>query len=383
MKDKFINIIISFIILGIIGIIIVSGMIVIKEITNQLNLETATGPLEFEENSMQIAKDNEEIEQSKEEIPTIIENPLDSLRQMQTSTTNENVDYSNVIVNKYFYNQLDDYAKTIYKAFEANKEEMKTGTKQIEFGDSFSNLLSQENGKKILEEAYQSAIEAYTYDYPDVFYLNANKMFLNIETTTIRKSKTYEVYINCGNEVNYLSDEFLSKEEVENAIAEIEQIRNELIQKRTGDTYKDIKIVHDYLVDNIQYDTTISKPYIYGIYGALVKKICVCEGYARSMKYLLDYMGVPCIIIIGQGTNSQGQTENHAWNYVEIDGKWYAVDTTWDDPVIQGNGKLTQASKYRYFLKGSNEINKNHISSGKFSTNGKEFLYPSLNVENY
>ena len=142
-------------------------------------------------------------------------------------------------------------------------------------------------------------------------------------------------------------------------------------------------MVHDYLVDTISYDSSLSKPYIYNIYGALVEKLCVCEGYARSMKYLLDSLNIPCTIVIGKGTNSEGQTENHAWNYVEIGGKWYAIDATWDDPVIIGNGTLSQSFKYRYFLKGSNEMAKDHTPSNTFTDGGKKFTYPSLSLENY
>ena len=260
---------------------------------------------------------------------------------------------------------------------------MKSGTKQIELGDSFSSLLSQANGQDLLGKYYQSAIEAYTYDNPEVFYLSPNKMFLNIETTTRGNAVSYRVYINSGNEANYLTDEFTSKEQVESAIAQIEQVKNQILQNATGDTYQDIKMVHDYLVDTISYDSSLSKPYIYNIYGALVEKLCVCEGYARSMKYLLDSLDIPCTIVIGKGTNSEGKTENHAWNYVEIEGKWYAIDATWDDPVIIGNGTLSQSSKYRYFLKGSNEMAKDHTPSNTFTDGGKEFTYPSLSLENY
>ena len=61
---------------------------------------------------------------------------------------------------------------------------MKIGTHKIELGDTFSDLLSTENGQTRLGEYYQSAIEAYTYDNPDIFYLSPNKMYLNIEKTT-------------------------------------------------------------------------------------------------------------------------------------------------------------------------------------------------------
>ena len=48
------------------------------------------------------------------------------------------------------------------------------------------------------------------------------------------------------------------------------------------------------------------------------------------------------------------------WNYVKLDGKWYAVDTTWDDPVIVGGGIASEETKHRYFLKGSKDFYKNH-----------------------
>ncbi len=380
MRDKLTTVIITFVILGIIGVLIVFGMIAFEEITKLSNVETATDPVQWEENKNQVANQDKTLENNIE-VPGIVENPLDKL--IQTPDTNTNVDYSNVNVNKYFYNQLEEYSKTIYKAFETNKEEMKSGTKQIELGDSFSSLLSQTNGQDLLGKYYQSAIEAYTYDNPEVFYLSPNKMFLNIETTTRGNTVSYRVYINSGNETNYLTDEFTSKEQVESAIAQIEQVRDQILQNATGDTYHDIKMVHDYLVDTISYDSGLSKPYIYNIYGALVEKLCVCEGYARSMKYLLDSLNIPCTIVIGKGTNSEGQTENHAWNYVEIEGKWYAIDATWDDPVIIGNGTLSQSFKYRYFLKGSNEMAKDHTPSNTFTDGGKEFTYPSLSLENY
>ena len=380
MRDKLTTVIITFVILGIIGVLIVFGMNAFEEITKLNNVETATDPVQWEENKNQVANQDKTLENNIE-VPGIVENPLDKLTQ--TPDTNTNVDYSNVNVNKYFYNQLEEYSKTIYKAFETNKEEMKSGTKQIELGDSFSSLLSQANGQELLGKYYQSAIEAYTYDNPEVFYLSPNKMFLNIETTTRGNAVSYRVYINSGNEANYLTDEFTSKEQVESAIAQIEQVKNQILQNATGDTYQDIKMVHDYLVDTISYDSSLSKPYIYNIYGALVEKLCVCEGYARSMKYLLDSLDIPCTIVIGKGTNSEGKTENHAWNYVEIEGKWYAIDATWDDPVIIGNGTLSQSSKYRYFLKGSNEMAKDHTPSNTFTDGGKEFTYPSLSLENY
>lgn len=312
--------------------------------------------------------------------PEILDNPFDEIQEEEQQPNN--VNYSNVTINKYFYNQLEEPAQTIYKAFEANKENMKTGTYKVELGSSFSSLLKESNGQDQLGKYYQSAIEAYTYDNPDVFYLSPNKMYLNIETTTRGKNTTYYVYVNSGNEANYLIDEFSSKAQIDNAIDQIEQVRNRILQNKKSSSYDNIKMVHDFLVENIEYDTTISKENIYNIYGAMVSGEAVCEGYARSFKYLMDSLGIPCTLVIGKGTNSEGKTENHAWNYVQVGDFWYAIDVTWDDPV-SSSGWVSQGARYRYFLKGSNDILKDHIPSGQFTEEGKLFSYPDLSSSNY
>ena len=370
-RETLTSIIIFFVIIAIIATAIVLGLIFLQEFLK----EEDTVAEDFKYN----ATNQESKAQEEMETPEIVENPINEIN----STEVKNVDYSNVNVDKFFYNQLNDYSKTIYKAFESNKENMKTGTYKIELGTSFSSLLSQSNGQDLLGDYYQSAIEAYTYDNPDVFYLSPNKMFLNMETTTQGKKVTYNVYINSGSEENYLVDGYNSKQDIDNAMSQIEQVKNEILSRRTGNTYNDIKLVHDYLVDNVEYDSSISKPNIYDIYGALVRKESVCEGYARSFKYLMDELNIPCTLVIGTATNSQGQTENHAWNYVQINNNWYAVDTTWDDPIIIGNGTVSESIKYRYFLKGSSEINADHFPSGKFTENGMEFSYPNLSSNNY
>ena len=99
---------------------------------------------------------------------------------------------------------------------------------------------------------------------------------------------------------------------------------------------------------------------------------------------MLDEAGVDSIVVSGIGTNSEGKTENHAWNYVAIDGAWYAVDVTWDDPLIQGSGVLFSSSyKYKYYLKGAVTIGKDHIPNGQFTTGGKIFIYPELSNRDY
>lgn len=380
MKDKFTMLIMTFIVIAIFGVIGMFGVIIYNEINETDKSNALSEVAEFKTSSINT---NDTVEKNIETPKIIEKNPLEELSKNNIENSENDVNYDNIVVNKYFYNQLESYSKTIYKAFESNKENMKEGTYKINLGTSFSNILSKQNGQEELGKYYQSAIEAYTYDNPDVFYLSPNKMYLNIETTTKGQNKTYNVYINNGEEANYLNEEFSNKQDINLALEKIEAIRKQIIHNKTGNDYEDIKMVHDYLVENIEYDTSLQEKNIYNIYGALINGKCVCEGYARTFKYLLDGLGIESTMVIGKGINSSGQSENHAWNYVKLENNWYAVDCTWDDPVIIGGGYIGNSSKYRYFLKGKEDMEKDHTTLGNFTQGGKEFEYPTLNNKSY
>ncbi len=368
MKDLFSKILTVGLSIGILGVIAVVGFIIWDELKK---VDTAPKVEEF------VSTISETVEDMQ--IPQVIESELTGAEEAELNS-NSQVNYDNVQVDKYFYNQLEEPEKYIYKAFEENKEAMKTGTYTVNFGDFFTKFLTNQNGDTTrLSRYYQSAIEAYTYDNPDVFYLDPNKMYLTVGTKSYSNgNKEYEVYVNSGEQPSYLIDEFSSAEQVNEALTQVNRVRDMLVSKRTGNTYNDIKMVHDYLIDTIEYDQTISKPNIYNMYGALINRVCVCEGYSRAFKYVLESMGIPTIIVIGTGTNTNGETERHAWNYVECDGRWYAVDVTWDDPVVRGGGQVTEEDKVKYFMKGKEEFNKAHSPSNTFTDNGKAFDFPEI-----
>ena len=356
MKDLFMKVTVAFISMGMVACFIIFSILIGTEISSNL----------FNDSEAVEVASNPESENYTTGTIESVDVPVVRQQDLSGITENEDnkaQDYGAVQINKYFYNQLEEQEKYIYNAFEKNKEEMKTGTKTINLGNYFSSLLESQNGDtQQLTKSYQSAVEAYFYDNPDTFYLDPNKMYLTVATKTTGSQKEYEVYINNGEEPSYLIDEFSSAEQVNSAIAEVEQVRNSLLSKKTGNTY----------------DESLSAPNIYNIYGALINHYCVCEGYARSMKYVLDAMGIPCVMVVGTGTNPSGNSEKHAWNYVENDDKWYALDATWDDPVAKGGAKVTQADKTRYFMKGASEFNQAHSPSGQFTPGGKMFQYPEI-----
>ena len=377
MKSKITGFIMSVVILLIIIILVCLGIIIYKEITS--NESIATDVENFVSTYSTLFEDTKKEENVV--TPQIIENTTEIPK---TPTTNKtNIDYSKIETDGFFYEQLEPESQTIYKALQANEEEMKTGTATIDLGTTFSDLLATSGGEQKLGEYYQSAVESYLYDNPRIFYISANKLYLNIETTTRGNKKTYKVFINNGSQPNYFSDEYTSQSQVEQAIDMVEKTKDQIISQKTNNTYNNIKMVHDYLINNVEYDSTLAKDNIYNIYGALVNKQSVCEGYAKAFKYLLDEMQIPCVMVIGQATNSKGETENHAWNYVRINNSWYAVDSTWDDPVIIGNGTISNDIKYKYFLRGSTKMNEDHIPNTQFTEEGRNYEYPILSQYDY
>jgi len=72
--------------------------------------------------------------------------------------------------------------------------------------------------------------------------------------------------------------------------------------------------------------------YLRTICGCLLNGKAVCEGYARTIQYLLQKCGVECAEAVGYVRAQSGvRGELHAWNILKIDGEYYYLDTTWDD----------------------------------------------------
>ena len=208
-------------------------------------------------------------------------------------------------------------------------------------------------------------------------------MYMFTESTTTVKGTTYKISIGPDSGVSYLAEGFNSKSDVLIAEDEINTVLYSIKSNLNGDIYSQILQVHNYLIDNTIYDSNSTTELSHGIYGTLVNNLAVCDGYAKAFKFIMDDLGISCIEVCGIGQNSSGKTESHAWNDILIDGVWYAVDVTWDDPIIVGgNGKLTDDLRYNYFLKGSNTFYASHQEDGYIVENG-EFKYPTLSISEY
>ena len=134
--------------------------------------------------------------------------------------------------------------------------------------------------------------------------------------------------------------------------AEISRLAKQLFLPGMSDETKAF-LAHNYLADAIEYTlienaSSLEKSYIQSAYGALVKKKCVCQGYAEAFKRLMDYAGIPCDVVCGQ---TKGSDTHHAWNILKLNSGRdnYHIDVTWDS----SGGRVS----YTYFgLKDSDFI---------------------------
>jgi hypothetical protein len=118
-----------------------------------------------------------------------------------------------------------------------------------------------------------------------------------------------------------------------------------------------VKAIHDYIAANARYKDGTNA---YTAYGILIEGSGVCDGYAYAFWLLCNLAGINCIRVSGDATDEDGNTEAHAWNKVQVDGLWYNVDVTWDDPVFYYNGVLTDTIRTEYFLISDEVISADH-----------------------
>ncbi len=120
---------------------------------------------------------------------------------------------------------------------------------------------------------------------------------------------------------------------------EVRDILDNNIKGPMTDYDKELRL-HDYIINHCEYSFgSEDNDNEYRAYGALVDGKAVCNGYAEAFSLLLSCAGIENSFVVGTADNGDS-IENHAWNQVKIKGKWYNVDTTWDDPVGKVNMKI-------------------------------------------
>lgn len=141
----------------------------------------------------------------------------------------------------------------------------------------------------------------------------------------VKKTTNYYVYAAYRNRIPIPEEEKKAKK----LYAVVKDIMDNQITAGMSDYEKELAL-HDYVTSHCVYSEDAdqeSDSDIYRAYGALVNGNAVCNGYAEAMQILLLCADINSKFVTGKAENI-----DHAWNLVELDGKWYHLDATWDDP---------------------------------------------------
>lgn len=190
----------------------------------------------------------------------------------------------------------------------------------------------------------EAVVEVYTKflaDYPQYFFISKSYFIINNSKGT--KVRALVILYTDGDVTDDFDDymnftTIADRNKINQKITEVNTSVSEIVS-RIPDDITDAqkeKIIYDYVINLIDYDYDFSgddeapilNTHVYDIYGALIKKRSVCEGYAELFQYLCYNVGINSSQVFGY---SEGDT--HAWNVVKIEDEWYHVDLTWADEV--------------------------------------------------
>lgn len=199
-----------------------------------------------------------------------------------------------------------------------------------------------------LARIYQALIN----DHPEFFYLTGY---------------TYTRYMR-QDEIQYItfSGRYLYDEaEVARRQAKIDAVVDAKMEGLIGaDDYETVKAVYEDLI--LSTDYSMDSPDHQNICSVFLDKKSVCNGYAKAAQYLLNDLGIPCIIVNGDASGNA-----HAWNIVEIDGQYYHMDVTWGDPSYYSKDAEEKATApdidYSYLCVTTAEIGRNHSVNAQFA----------------
>ncbi|WLR50658.1 transglutaminase domain-containing protein [Bacillus tianshenii] len=169
--------------------------------------------------------------------------------------------------------------------------------------------------------------------------------------------------------INFTANYYQSAQQIEYVRERIPVILDEIITPGMN-THEKVKAVHDYIVLNVAYDESYNQG-VNAPYFALTGGETLCNGYAMLVYDMLKELQIPVRLISGTAGDI-----GHAWNLVQLDGEWYHLDATWDDPVPDEKGRTL----YNYYMLTDEMIAEDHhwVEGG---LNGGEKPYPTADAD--
>lgn len=296
------------------------------------------GEIDFDVKDYIKEEDTEKQDANEDADKDNIEEPSDNEGEKEKTSSN---------TNKFYYNQLNEDEKIIYTS-------LLEGFKNYE-----DTIQVHVENTSIVENIFYSVMN----DNPDIYWVK------NYQGVFYRNEEgRYDI------KPNY----FYGKNKCEEIDKIIEEVKKEFLANAYGKQtdYEKIKYVFEFLSENVKYGGDLSL--CQNIDSAFVQKETVCAGYAKATQYLLESVGVECIYVTGVATNSEGKTEDHAWNIVKCDGDYCYVDTTWGDQTDQNGVELegTDNINYDYLCCSEATLSKSHVIEGDYD-------YPDCSTEKW
>ena len=226
-----------------------------------------------------------------------------------------------------------------------------------------------------LRSCIGAAYNAFDRDHPEVFWLNGGSN-ATIESSSRDGGTTWTHYVlfmladlqaAANAEFKSVRADSVTESTIKSKISTLNTNANTIMGTVASDApaYDKIVAFNDWLTKNNQYNTssTLSPSVVdreawecvSALAGRTGESGPVCEGYARAFKVLCDRSGIECVLESGTGYTSSGP-EAHMWNLVKVDGKWYNMDVTWNDPSV-GTGAVSGNENHNFLLVGSDTVN--------------------------
>lgn len=265
-----------------------------------------------------------------------------ALLESKGQESGEAVDYTDPLAWEYCYQQLDSAGQEWYRDIQRILARMEQGQE-----------LSPEGLEAGLTEEDIDRIFCYVLaDHPEYFYVDGYRY-----TKYSRMDKLVKIEFSGS----YTCD----SQECADRWEQIWEAAEVLLAQAPagGDDYEKARYVYETLIRGTDY--VLDAPDSQNLYSVLVNGASVCQGYAKATQYLLNHLGIPCVLVQGQVEPGEG----HAWNLLCLDGDYYYMDTTWGDASYrqaegadQEQGWIPQVN-YDYLCVTTRQLLRTHIPS--------------------
>ena len=160
----------------------------------------------------------------------------------------------------------------------------------------------------------------------------------------------YEVDVDGENEDLVVNAYFNYKLSGEDEKAAVEKLRAAVSGAVSGteglDDFDRLLFFHDLIAAGCDYSNELESAW--SAYGCLVDGKAVCEGYSKALIALCEESGLLCIPV--GGSSDKEDQGLHMWNKVMMDGEWYNIDVTWDDPAGDNDSPVSEEDEETEYL---------------------------------